>query len=164
MFRAALSTTANLGREPKCPLTDEQIKKTCYMHTMDTVEYYSPTKKRERNLVICKDMDGDRMYYAKRNKSIRERQISYDFTRMWNLRNKTDEHMGRVGREEKETSHKRCLTTENKLRGDRGRSVGDGLNGWWVLRRALVMSTGCCMKWWTNDFCFWNQYCTVHID
>ena len=26
--------------------------------------------------------------------SVRERQISYDFTHMWNLRNKTDEHRG----------------------------------------------------------------------
>ena len=34
------------------------------------------------------------VYYAKRNKSVRERQISYDFTHMWNLRNKTDECRG----------------------------------------------------------------------
>ena len=33
-------------------------------------------------------MDGSRVYYAKLNKSIRERQIPYDFTYMWNLRNK----------------------------------------------------------------------------
>ena len=29
---------------------------------------------------------------------IRERQVSYDFTHMWNLRNKTDEHRGREGK------------------------------------------------------------------
>ena len=40
------------------------------------------------------------MCYAKQNKSIRERQIPYDFTHMWNLRNKTDEHM-ESGDEEK---------------------------------------------------------------
>ena len=28
---------------------------------------------------------------------IRERQISYDFSHMWNLRNRTDEHRGREG-------------------------------------------------------------------
>ena len=50
---------------------------------------------KKRNLAICNDVDGARMYYAKGNKSIRERQISYDFTRMWNLRNETVEHMGR---------------------------------------------------------------------
>ena len=37
-------------------------------------------------------MSGGREYYAKQNKSIRERQIPHDFTYMWNLRNKTDEH------------------------------------------------------------------------
>ena len=39
-------------------------------------------------------MDGARRYYAKQNKSIRERQIPYDFINMRNLRNKTDKHMG----------------------------------------------------------------------
>ena len=32
--------------------------------------------------------------------SVRERQIPYDFTHMWNLRSKTDEHMG-VGKRKK---------------------------------------------------------------
>ena len=36
-----------------------------------------------------------RMYYAKCNKSVRERQITYDFTLMWNLRNLTDERRGK---------------------------------------------------------------------
>ena len=35
-------------------------------------------------------MDGSRAYYAKGNKSIRKRQIPYDFAHMWNLRNKTE--------------------------------------------------------------------------
>ena len=39
-------------------------------------------------------MDGTRGYYAKQNKSIRERQLSYGFTYMWNLRNKTEDHKG----------------------------------------------------------------------
>ena len=40
-------------------------------------------------------MDGTRGYYVKRNESIRERQLSYDLTHMWNLRNKTGDHRGR---------------------------------------------------------------------
>jgi len=36
-------------------------------------------------------MDGAREYNAKWNKSVRERQVPYDFTHMWNLRNKTNE-------------------------------------------------------------------------
>ena len=52
---------------------------------------------KECNLAIHNDVIGARTYYAKQNKSITERQISYDFIHMWNLRNKTDEHMGRGG-------------------------------------------------------------------
>ena len=59
-------------------------------------------------------------------KSVRERQKSYVFTHMWNLRNLTDEHRGREGKikKEREANHKKFLNTENKLRVD-----GDGLNG-----------------------------------
>ena len=44
MFIAALSTIAKLWREPKCPSTDEWIKKWWYIYTM---EYYSAIKKNE---------------------------------------------------------------------------------------------------------------------
>ena len=33
MFIEALSTIAKLWEEPKCPLTDEWIKKICFTHT-----------------------------------------------------------------------------------------------------------------------------------
>ena len=46
-----------------------------------------------KNLVICDNMDGPRGYYAKWNESDRERQILYDFTYMWKLKNKTNEQM-----------------------------------------------------------------------
>ena len=42
---------------------------------------------------ICNEVDRARVYYAKWNKSVRDRQIPYDFTQ-WNLGNKTDEHRG----------------------------------------------------------------------
>ena len=44
--------------------------------------------KNEENFTLCDSMDGPGGQYAKWNKSIRERQISYDFTYMWNLMNK----------------------------------------------------------------------------
>ena len=43
-------------------------------------------------------MDGTRRYYGKQSKSIRERQLSYDFIHMWNLRNRTEKHRGREGK------------------------------------------------------------------
>ena len=69
----------------KCPSTDEWIK-MWYTHThTHTMEYYSALKK-EWNLDICSNMDGPRGYYVKWNKLNRERQILYDFTYMWNLK------------------------------------------------------------------------------
>ena len=44
MFIAALFTIAKTWKPPKCPSTDEWIKKKCYIYTM---EYYSATKKNE---------------------------------------------------------------------------------------------------------------------
>ena len=42
MFIAALFTIAKMWKQPKCPSTDEWIKKMWYIYT---VEYYSSTKK-----------------------------------------------------------------------------------------------------------------------
>ena len=56
------------------------------------------THQKEWNLAICIDIDEAREYYAKWNKSGRERQTPYDFTHMCYLRNKTDEHRGREGK------------------------------------------------------------------
>ena len=42
MFRAALFTIAKIWKQPKCPSTDECIKKVWYKYTM---EYYSAIKK-----------------------------------------------------------------------------------------------------------------------
>ena len=44
MFTAALFTIAKIWKQPKCPSTDERIKKMCYTYT---VEYYSAIKKNE---------------------------------------------------------------------------------------------------------------------
>ena len=44
MFLAALFTIAKIWEKPKCPLTDEWIRKMWYIHT---VEYYSAIKKSE---------------------------------------------------------------------------------------------------------------------
>ena len=44
MFAAALFTTAKTWKQPKCPSTEEWIKKMWYT---DTTEYPSATKKNE---------------------------------------------------------------------------------------------------------------------
>ena len=44
MFIAALSTITRTWKQPKCPSTEEWIKKMWYIYTM---EYYSARKKNE---------------------------------------------------------------------------------------------------------------------
>ena len=44
VFTAVLFTVAKTWEQPKCLLTEEWIKKMCYLYTMD---YYSATEKNE---------------------------------------------------------------------------------------------------------------------
>ena len=44
--------------------------------------------KEEENFTVCDSMDGPGEHYIMWNKPVRERQIPYDFTHMWNLMNK----------------------------------------------------------------------------
>ena len=82
MFIATLFTLSKIWKQPKCPSIDKWIKKMWYTYTM---EYYSAIKK-EWKLAIYDNMDRPSRYYAKWNKSDRERQILCNFTYMWNLK------------------------------------------------------------------------------
>ena len=66
MFIAAISAITKLWKEPKCPSTDERIKKRWNLYTM---EYYSAVKMNE----MLPYVDGARVYYAKQNKSERDK-------------------------------------------------------------------------------------------
>ena len=81
MFIAALFTIARTWKQPKCPSTDEWIKKMWHIYT---TEYYSAIKK-EWNWVIYRDVDGSRDCHTEWSKSEREKQILYINAYMWNL-------------------------------------------------------------------------------
>ena len=54
VFIAALFTIARTWKQPKCPSTDEWIKKMLYKYTM---EYYSAIKRNETELFVVRWMD-----------------------------------------------------------------------------------------------------------
>ena len=56
-----------------------------HTHIMHTMIYYSAIRKDD--VAICRDMNGLGKHYAKWNKPDRERQILYNMTYMWNLKN-----------------------------------------------------------------------------
>ena len=60
MFTVALYTIAKAWKQPKCPPTEEWIKKMWYMYRM---EFYSCITKNEIN-AICSNMDGPRLSYT----------------------------------------------------------------------------------------------------
>ena len=80
-------------------------KKVKYIYT---VEYYSALKR--RNLVICGNKEGPRGYYAKWNKSDKERQIPYNFTYIWNQKKHKQ-----TNKKTTKQKRNRCTDTENKL-------------------------------------------------
>ena len=54
MFTAALFTIARTWKQPKCPLTDEWIKKMWHIYTM---EYYSAIRINKIELFVVRWMD-----------------------------------------------------------------------------------------------------------
>ena len=74
MFIAAPFTVAKTWKQPKCPSTEEWIKKMWYIYTM---EYYSAIKKNKIMPFIAIWMDLEILILSK---SERERQIPYEIT------------------------------------------------------------------------------------
>ena len=94
MHIAALLKTAKTRKPPKCPLTDEWIKKMwfTYIHTHTHTHIYTHngllfTHKKELNNAICSNMDGTRDHHTKVKKD-RKRQISHNSVYTWNLKKK----------------------------------------------------------------------------
>ena len=58
VFTVALSTTAKTWKQPKCPSTEDWIKKMWYMYMM---EYYSAIKKNEIMLLAATWTDLERL-------------------------------------------------------------------------------------------------------
>ena len=63
MFIAAVFTIVSTWKQPRCPLTDEWIKKLQYIYTM---EYYSAIKRKAFESVLSSEVDEPRACYTDR--------------------------------------------------------------------------------------------------
>ena len=79
---------AKTWKQPKCPLTDEWIKKMQCTHTMN-ITYYQ----KECNNAICSNLDRPRDYHTKQSKSEGKRQIPYEISYMWDLKYYANQHI-----------------------------------------------------------------------
>ena len=82
MFTVVLFTIAQTRKQPKCPSTDEWIKKMWYIYIY-TMGYYSAMKKNEIMPFAATWMDLEIIILSEAD---RERQISYDIVYMWKLK------------------------------------------------------------------------------
>ena len=73
---------ARTWKHPKCPSTDEWIKKMWHIYTM---EYSSAIKRNKIELFVVRRMDLESVIQSE-VKSEREKQIPYANTYIWNLK------------------------------------------------------------------------------
>ena len=97
MFTAAMFTIDRIWKQPRCPSTDEWIKKVWYSEILlsHKKEYVL------MNIWICSnEVDETRAHYTEWIKSEREIQILYTHihthTHIWNLRDGTDKFIFRA--------------------------------------------------------------------
>ena len=80
MFTAALFTTAKTWKQPKCPLTEEWMKRMQYMNIYRGILL---GHKKEWNNVICSNMDGPRDHHTKWSKSDKNESRSVVSDSLW---------------------------------------------------------------------------------
>ena len=78
VFTAALLTIAKTWKQPKCPSTDERIKK---LEPIYTTQHSSAIRKNKRMPFTAKWMQLEMIILSE----VRKRQIPYDITYMWKL-------------------------------------------------------------------------------
>ena len=83
VFIAALFTISRTWKQPKCPSTEEQIKKMWYVYTM---ECYSAIQKNEMMLFAATWMDLEIIIVSQK-----EKDKYHDIAYVWNLKYDTNE-------------------------------------------------------------------------
>ena len=122
-----------------------------WMDKEDVVHIYNGillSHKKERNWVICRDVDEYRDCHAEWSKSEREKQILYINTYMWNLE-KWYRWTGLQGRNWD-------TDAENKRMDTKGGSSGGGGGMNWEI--GIDMYTLICIKWITNKNLLYQKH------
>ena len=81
MFPVALFTIARLWKQPRCPLTDEWIKKLWYIYIM---EYYSATERNAFESGLMRYMNVQPIKQSEASQK-EKKKVLYINTYMWNL-------------------------------------------------------------------------------
>ena len=79
MFTAALFTIAGTWKQPRCPSTDEWLKKLWYVYTK---EYYSAIKRNTFKSVLMKWMNLEHIIQSELSQKEKNKYIN---TYIWNL-------------------------------------------------------------------------------
>ena len=117
MFTATLYTTTKTQKPPKCPLTEEWIKKMWHIYTM---EYYSAIKRNEIMEFAAIWMNLEIIMLSGQSDS--ETQTSYAITYTWNLKKGFNELLCRT--ETDSHFEKLMVTREDRFEGRMGWGLG----------------------------------------
>ena len=103
-------TIARTWKQPKCPLTDEWIKKMQHIYTM---EYYSAIKRNKTELFVVRQMDLESVIQSEVNQ--KEKNKYHMLTHIYGIQKiGTDEPSGRAG------IKMQTLRTDLRTQGGRG--------------------------------------------
>ena len=95
MFIAALFTIPKIQKQPKCPSTDEWVKKMWYIYTM---EYYSAIKRNEIGSFVEMWMDLESVIQSKVSQKEKNKYHMLTNIYIWNQKNNCSEQpRGRKG-------------------------------------------------------------------
>ena len=87
MFIAALFTITRTWKQPKCPSSDEWIKKMWHIYTM---EYYSTIRRNEIELFVVRWMESE--FVIKSEVSQKEKNKYSMLTRIYGIQGKKKSH------------------------------------------------------------------------